>query len=203
MGARVATALDAPEVASGGPVVARRCWLVAPEEHRDGTVGLVLTGMLGFPWREPTLDAKCLETEPARHLGGPGEMERHHRVVPDPDCTCGIRAADPTADLPRPPRGRPFATGFVALTGRVLRHGGLLRAQRASIVGPLTLHLGRPPLALAPFLRTARPPRPLRVAVDAGSLRVRWGWGADRAADWLHRAAASLAARYHVEVLAS
>ncbi len=182
----------------------RRTWTIAPESRRDGTIVPLLTGIFGFPWRTATLDAKCAIVERDHgSVGGRTRMvDRHHRVVPDPDCTCGIYA---TADVDARPaalvvRTRPVASGFVALSGRILRAGTTLRAQRAAIVGPLAIDLGRPPLAAVALMRTPRPPHPLRVTIEAGAFKVLWGWGTDRTGDWLAATAAALADRYGLEV---
>ncbi len=194
---------DLSDIGSDIPVV-RRIWAIAPEPRRDGSIEPLLTGIFGFPWRTAALDAKCTIVE--RDHGSVGGrtrlVDRHHRVVPDPDCTCGIYA---TVDVDGHPaalvaRTRPVATGFVALMGRILRTGNTLRAQRAAVVGPLAVDLGRPPLAAVPLMGTSRPPHPLRVTIEAGSFKVLWGWGADRTGEWLDETAAALADRYGLEV---
>ncbi len=123
------------------PVVVWRTWLVLPDGARDGRP--MLTGLFGFPWREAHLDAKCMVQEPAtQELRLGATIDRHHRIVPEPWCTCGIYATREQPGLPPRyliPRRQPLVSGFVQLSGRVLVDRHHYRAQRATIVGPLTL----------------------------------------------------------------
>ncbi len=126
------------ESRASGPVV-RRIWKLAV-----GSQGPYLTGLYGFPWREPRMQAKCTETQ----IVGSDELfrslrvDRRHLRVPSPDCTCGIYAAD------QPTRGwlqrlnlrnSVIVSGFVRLSGRVVVTGDTYRAEEAEIVGPLTI----------------------------------------------------------------
>jgi hypothetical protein len=148
------------------------------------------------------MDAKCLlsdkssgESNLARN-----KVDRHHRVIPDPDCSCGIYAGADELSAgrdPLPPRRTPFVTGFVALTGRVLHDGSLLRAQHATIVGPLSLALGRRPRwhRLAP---NATSGMDARVTTDRGAYRTVWTSRETgvAAAAWLAGTASAITQRY-------
>lgn len=121
-----------------GPVV-RRSWKLVP-----GAQGPLLTGLFGFPWRDPVMQAKCTQTDISRpgELFGTLQRDRHHRWVPSLDCTCGIYATDdPTiGQLQRfNLRNSVIVNGFVRLSGRVLLDGNTYRAAEAQIVGPLTI----------------------------------------------------------------
>jgi hypothetical protein len=186
-----------------------RSWHVVPDTPPGGQPVALLTGIFGFPWREPVIDAKCTEQDRAvLGVDMAKQVDRHHRVVPDPSCTCGIYAGRDELVRPRiarPPRSRPLVTGFVALAGRVIQERDVYRAQQARIVGPLTLWLGRPPLSAAAVARAlGRRPRPQRVVTVRDRFEV--VWTASRAgtpvAEWLARTAGELARRYGVDVIA-
>ena len=127
------------------PLVVWRTWLIAPERRRSSsTTTPMLTGLMGFPWRGPELDAKCTiqDPNPAGNPFARPTVDRHHRKIPDPDCTCGLYAG--RDDLVGPPmrlvpRGIPIATGFVELSGHVLESEQHWRAGHARIVGPLQI----------------------------------------------------------------
>ena len=126
------------ESRTAGPVV-RRSWKLVP-----GPRGPILTGLFGYPWREPILQARCTETDfaGAGQLSGQLRVDRFHRSVPSLDCTCGIYATDePAPDrLQRHNlRSSVTVTGFVRLSGRVVVAGATYRAEEARIVGPLTI----------------------------------------------------------------
>lgn len=120
-----------------------RRWRVVPDAGRRP----LLTGLLGFPWRESVIEARCAAFDPA---GTSGRFEgRYHRAVPALGCTCGIygsRTDLDSSNLARPPVGEPFVEGFVELSGRTIEHRSEVRAERASVVGPLVLRAGRPTL---------------------------------------------------------
>ncbi len=190
-----------PVILEEGPTaqgrVVWRTWRLLPGDGRGGDGRPLLTGLSGFPWRGPTVDARCLMRDPAPRAWSPFQatVDRHHRVVPDPACTCGIYAS--RADLVGPPayaiRSRdPLVMGFVELSGRLLADGDDYRAQRARVVGPLTV--------ATPRLWGSR--RPWVTVVDgryraqrtAGRTGVPYG-------EWLRRLRHELAERYTVPVL--
>ena len=187
-----------------GPVYALRIWLIAPEHLPLGRVSPMLTGLYGYPWRTGLLDAKCTVAEgfdPDFSL--PPQTERHHPVVPAPDCSCGIYAVRDTTSSRvtwRTPVGVPFVTGFVELTGRILAGRTTYRAGRAAIVGPLTIQPGRPPGA-ARLLRRSLEPQ--RVSVVNGAYRVGWSARPTRYPweDWAVDTVRELRNRYEVEIL--
>ena len=192
-----ATLRPAAPVIDGGPVV-RRNWLVKPDP--DGVP--LLTGLYGYPWPEPFLDARCLHTESAAAAlpFTTATTGRHHPIVPDPGCTCGIYAhRDPFASPP-PARSHPSAGGFVELHGRVLAEPGRYRARRARIVGPLVVSLPPPPLPLRPFARFSVP---RRVLIERDRYRISWrdGRGGLSAEEWRRDVAAALEVRYGVAVI--
>lgn len=133
-------------------------------------------------------------------------LDRHHAVIPDPYCTCGIYAGSDelVAPLTHPARGVPYVTGFVALRGRVLVTPTGYRAQRALMVGPLTLHPGRPPFAVALARRFGAPLVPSRVVSGPGGYRTLWRPRRPNALDtWLDETTVKLTHRYGVPVLLS
>ena len=189
-----------------GPTVVLRSWLVVAERLPLNHMLPMLTGLYGYPWRTGRLDARCTAANQFDHeFTLPPRIERHHSTVPEPSCSCGIYANRDETPEPvrlRSPVGVPVVTGFVELSGRIVTESTTYRAQRASIVGPLTLHPGRPPLRAALLHRSIRPQR---VATIGADFQVRW---ADRPTgeewiDWAMETSRSLAARYQVEVLAS
>ncbi len=185
------------------PLVVWRTWLIVPERRPGGDVVPLLTGLFGFPWRTAELDAKCTIQDWDR-TGAPGRptVDRHHRLIPDPDCTCGIyasRAALVEPELDLVPRGMPIATGFVELTGHILETDRTHRAQHARIAGPLTVLPGRMPLGTR-FM--TRAPRPRTVVTDRHGYRTRW---VDAAAgrpypEWRREVGRQLRHRYGVVV---
>jgi hypothetical protein len=178
-----------------------RTWLVAPEHHRRGAAEPILTGLFGYPWRRAELDAHCTRDEPvptATHRA------RHHPIVPHPECTCGIYAGRDeliTARIPQPAAAQPFAAGFVELSGRILLGPTGYRAQRATIVGPLTLGFGRRPHLL---LGAARTTPPVGVRITPHRYRAVWRTrrGVAPLGEWLEETAAALRQRYGVPVVA-
>ena len=189
-----------------GPTVVLRSWLVVADRLPLNRTLPMLTGLYGYPWRTGRLDARCTAANRFDHeFTLPPRIERHHSTVPEPSCSCGIYANSDETPEPvrlRSPVGVPVVTGFVELSGRIVTESTTYRAQRASIVGPLTLHPGRPPLRAVLLHRSIRPQRVATVGAD---FQVRW---ADRPTgaewvDWAMGTSRSLAARYEVEVLAS
>ena len=126
------------ESETSGPLV-RRSWKLV-----SGSQGPLLTGLFGFPWRDPVMQAKCTQTALVSHndLFRNLRMDRHHRSVPSLDCTCGIYASDdPHLGLLQRMNlhNSVIVTGFVRLSGRVVLAGDIYRAEEAQIVGPLTI----------------------------------------------------------------
>ncbi len=194
---------DAEQGVGRGPLVVWRTWLLQPEQISGIPI---LTGLYGFRWPGPEMDAKCTLQDPAigDHRPGRRRIDRHHRVIPDPHCSCGIYAGlDELTRLrsPRPPRRVPFVTGFVALSGRVLVDGEMLRAQHATIIGPLSLALGRPPFwhSLAPVVTASLP---ARVVAYRGTYRTLWTKRdvGEAGPMWLQSQARALSLRYRVAV---
>lgn len=189
---------------SAEPLVVWRTWLVVPEAHRGSETLPLLTGLFGFPWRTAHLDAKCTIQDRAM-AGGPvgvRTIDRHHRLVPDPDCTCGIYASRATLGDPPPglvPRGAPVVTGFVELSGHILETEDHHRAQHARIVGPLHLAPGRVPLSARLPGRVLAPPA---IVTERTSYRTRWTRGitGEPYEAWRRRIGRLLAHRYAVPV---
>lgn len=187
---------------AAGPIV-RRSWRLEPSAG-----GPILTGLFGFPWRDPLMQAKCTATEPAGPADpfGSVRLDRIHRFVPSPDCRCGLYATND----PRPGwlqrrylRHAIVVSGFVKLSGRVVQQGSEYRAEEAEIVGPLSISLPAPGVfrrlgARAGFHQQAR-----RVIVDGDSfaLRYRPGRHGVGLGDWLRDTSAALRGRYGVEVV--
>ena len=175
-----------PSLFGDGPTVWRR-WRVVPSRS-----GALLTGLLGFPWRGPSLEARCTALDPSTHRG------HYHRVTPALGCTCGIYAAADGLDssvLPRSPWGEPVVEGFVALGGRVIREGHSVRASQALIAGPLIVRPGRRHPGVRPGSRPAR-------LIDRGDrYRVKWSSKRVGQIEELAVLVASLRARYRVDVL--
>ena len=197
-----------PYLASpSGPRTVWRTWLVRP--MRLGTdPEPILTGVFGFPWREPELDAKCAiqDLDTCATRPGPVRVDRHHPTIPHPGCTCGIYAstdllATPATDLL--PAATPVVTGFVELSGRLLTRGSVVRAQHARIIGPLTIGPGRPPLTVRLARRAGLSLEPTRVALEEQRYRVVWGAGriGETYDEWLAAAASGLSSRYRVSVV--
>ena len=177
-----------PSLNGDGKTVWRR-WRVVPDRHRA-----LLTGLLGFPWRGPMLEARCTAVDPTSMRG------HYHRVTPALGCTCGIYAAADDLDstvLPRSPWGEPIVEGFVKLSGRVIREGPAIRASHAVITGPLILRPGRPH---PPFHAGLQPRR----LVNRGDrFRVKWTRHRSGPIDGLADLAHNLQERYRVDVLAA
>lgn len=138
MDSRLAPPLRPPDLFGDDSVVWRR-WRVVPDP-----LGIpLLTGLLGFPWRDRVLEARCLAIDPS--LQGGRYSGRYHRAVPALGCTCGIYAMrgdlDSTA-LPGPRRGEPVVEGFIRLSGRSIEDPSGVRAERAEVVGPLMVRVG-------------------------------------------------------------
>lgn len=162
----------------------------------------MLTGLFGFPWRERVLEARCLHRDRAAVSASlPFQaltIDRHHPIVPDPDCSCGIYAtveALETHISPRFTRRLPMAAGFVELSGRVLFDGEVLRAQRATILGPLHLMWSRPTFS------RGRPPRRVVTLPDRYRFSSRRFGGGEPVQQWASETAAQLSQRYGVEVI--
>lgn len=190
------------------PITVWRTWLVRSARFGRSREA-ILTGVFGFPWRSGDLDAKCtiqVRDAGASHAGRP-RVDRHHPTIPDPGCTCGIYGSTnllepPAAELL--PSAVPVVTGFVELSGRLLARGDTIRAQHASIVGPLSIGPGRPPAAARLVRRIGFDLRPARVTSERGGYRVVWGAGRAGVSwdEWLDEAAIALAGRYDVEIVA-
>ena len=179
----------------GGAPVLWRTWLVVPDGPDRHPI---LAGLYGSPWPARDVDARCRD----RTIAG---AARHHPVVPEPACTCGIYAGVDELSSPRPaPRGVPFATGFVTLTGRVLRDGDVLRAQYATVTGPIVLHPGRPTAAEL-LVGALWPDAQRRVVTERDRFRIIRSSAREhpRAGDWLTATCGALTARYEVEVRVS
>ena len=201
---RGARAESPPAEHGDGPLVVWRTWLIKPDGPKRDTI---LTGLNGFRWLEPEMDAKCVlqERVPGDVRPGTRTVDRHHDVIPAAHCSCGIYAGRDelvSQRHPLPPSRTPYATGFVKLSGRILIAGDTLRAQHATMIGPITLLSGRRPWwhRALPARLAARPPR---VLTDRDRFRTVWteqrvGEVADR---WLQHTAATLVDRYRVGVL--
>lgn len=132
------------------PFLGWRSWVVVPGSQAEP----VLRGLAGVTWPGPQLAAECL---PSLRVTGP--WASHDSSAPEVRCSCGIYAT------PEPSRRwewgssehRVRAVGWVELSGRVVEHTFGLRGQRATVVGPLSLQLGRCTcLRLATALRPSR-----------------------------------------------
>lgn len=194
------------DLGEAGSLVALRSWLIVPERLPLDRTQPMLTGLYGYPWRTRRLDARCTATTRLDHdFTLPPRIERHHMTVPEATCSCGIYAnRDETSERVElhSPVGVPVVTGFVELSGRTIAESATYRAQRAVIVGPLTLDPGRPPLGVA-LLR--RPVGPQRVTNVGAGFRVRWALRptGEKWVEWAMTTSRSLAERYEVEVLAA
>lgn len=185
-----------------------RSWRLVPDHATEGEAGTLLTGLYGFPWRDRQVDAKC--TQQDRAVDGVDmrtRVDRYHRVVPAEHCTCGIYAGrDELVNprVPKPPRGRPLVTGFVELGGHMIQEAEVYRAQRATIVGPLTIWMGRMPFGVAAAARLGGPALPARVVTARDEYRVLWtrSKAGTAIAEWLPAVAAALTRRYAVQVVA-
>ena len=186
---------------TGGPVV-RRSWRLAASPD-----GPILTGLFGFPWRNPLMQAKCTSTEQAgpADLFGTVRRDRMHRAVPSVDCRCGLYATNephPGWLQRRSLRHVIVVSGFVRLSGRVLHQGTEYRAEEARVVGPLAISLPAPGR-----LRNAAAPLGLRQQVrriveSGGGFEVRYaGRGGVAVGDWLRDTSAALRSRYGVDVV--
>lgn len=195
---RLHTRAEAPVTA---PLVLR-VWALRPEARIGAEPEPLLAGVLGVPWRDATLEARCTIEEPNANAFPTIAVTRQHPVVPDPACSCGIYGSTDPSRLPAAdlvPPGRPVVVGFVELGGRIVRRGTVLRAARARVVGPLVVTPGRPPL----LARLARRARPSRVVVERDAYRVVWGrtWTGRPWEEWVAATAHHLYRRYRVEVL--
>ena len=190
-----------PRDETNGPVV-RRSWKLVP-----GSQGPLLTGLFGFPWRGPVVQAKCTQTDLSGHnvLFGDNRVDRHHRWVPSLDCTCGIYATDePTPGrLQRLElRNNVIVSGFVRLSGRVVVSGNTYRAGEAQIVGPLTI---TPPAPGGPRRWSARWGTNQQVCrvTQNGHEYVFWYSRGRRGisfGEWYKQTSQALTRRYRVEV---
>ena len=187
---------------AAGPIV-RRSWRLP-----DGPGGIMLTGLFGFPWRDPLVQAKCVTREPAGRadLFGTVRVDRMHRSVPSPDCRCGLYATnDPQAGWlqRRFLRHQIVVSGFVRLSGRVLQQGAEYRAEEAAVVGPLAICLPAPSAARRRAARLGLRQQPTRIVVDGDSFAVRYrtsGPGTPLG-EWLRRTSNELRRRYGVQVV--
>lgn len=193
---------DATPGAGASPIVGWRSWIVSPESI-SGRTRPLLTGLLGFPWRSPHLEAKCLLDDRDATLPSwtSFRADRHHAVIPDPGCSCGITAIAGEPSGPPwylHPRSVPVVSGFVELGGRLIARDGRYRAQRASIIGPLMFER---PRRWAPRF-TER--RPVRVALERHRYRLVLGTGRRGVPldEWIQQSAADLEDRYEVSVVA-
>ena len=187
----------------GLPVVVWRAWVLRPDRRSQGGRPL-LTGIYGYPWRGPELEAKCTQQDAASGLPalGPERTDRYHRVIPDPACTCGIYARkEQLTDPPRVWRRHPQVSGFVELSGRIIETEDAYRAQRARIVGPLRLTLPGPPAWLEAV--AGRPLAPLRVTTDEQRYRVSYRRGSSGVPVhvWHEQVRRGIAARYGVALV--
>lgn len=198
-------ASPAPPVHGRGdsPIVVMRLWLLTAHGSAQRPI---LTGLYGFRWPESEIDAKCLHMDQALGDYKPGQrkLSRYHPVIPDPHCSCGIYAATDELrleDMPTPPSNTPYVTGFVALSGQIFVDGNHLRAQHASIVGPLSLSVGRRP-RWHRLTAGAMDSRPSRVVVDHTRYRTIWSRGRTgmSGALWLSKTSHALSVRYGVGV---
>lgn len=194
-----------PAEASSRPIVVWRTWLLAPQRGPRVSIRPRLTGLYGFPWHDAEVEAKCTLRDRADGYlaSGAFTLDRHHRVIPDPFCTCGIYAGHDELATPRPHpvRGVPFVTGFVELSGRVLASPDGFRAQRARVVGPLTITPGRAPMSAALALRLGTALKPNRVVAGPSEYRTLWRMSRSHRLDaWLDQTATQLGDRYHVDV---
>ncbi|NNF09102.1 MAG: hypothetical protein HKN74_02345 [Acidimicrobiia bacterium] len=187
-----------------GPVV-RRSWKLDPSRGEPR-----LAGLLGFPWPEPIVQAKCTLSRPA----GPGDlfgtvrMDRTHRVVPSVGCSCGIYAGDnlrfgwwQRGSL----RTAVLVSGFVRLSGRVLEHRGVYRAEEATVIGPLSIAVPAAGRMRRWGRRGGLSQRVARIVTDGDVYRARFGERGPGVPvdDWLRDATAALSQRYGVAVLGS
>lgn len=187
-----------------GPVV-RRSWKLDPSVGEPR-----LAGLFGFPWPEPVVQAKCTLSRPA----GPGDLfgtvrvDQTHRAVPSVGCSCGIYAGDnlrfgwwQRGSL----RTALLVSGFVRLSGRVLEHRGVYRAEEATVVGPLSIAVPAPGRIRRWGRRAGLSQQVARIVADGDVYRARFGaHGPGVAVDvWLGDAIAALSERYGVAVLGS
>lgn len=175
-----------------------------PERTLGGSRPL-LTGLLGFPWPSPHLEAKCLSDD--RDAALPSwtsyRLDRHHAVIPDPGCSCGITA---TAGEPTGPpwylhpRAVPIVSGFVGLSGRLIARNGRYRAQRATIMGPLLFEPPRP----TRWAALSSGPSPKRVVLEHHRYRIAFTSGRRGVPfeEWIHQTGGALEDRYAVSVVA-
>jgi len=190
------------------PRVVWRTWVIAPHRDPKHRATAILTGVFGFPWHGPELQARCTADDTATRIvsGAPRPGGRHHPSVPDPACTCGIYASADLTETPAIgllPPAQPIATGFVRLGGTTMRSGVVIRAQLAEIIGPITLLPGKPPLTTRILDKAGyRPGAPL-VVVEGNRFRVSWSRArvGSPFAEWRRWARSELSHRYRVDVI--
>jgi hypothetical protein len=185
-----------------------RSWVLAPGKRLHGGDTVLLTGIFGFRWPATTMQAKCAAADHDRVGLGPQPryLDRHHRVVPDPSCGCGIYASSDLAVTPGGrllPIGKPIVTGFVDLAGAVVADGSTVRAQQATIVGPLAILPGRPSVPTRMMHQLGIATEPATVIREHDGYRVTWGGATVGTpyAQWLRWAARELSVRYGVDVI--
>lgn len=157
----------------------------------------MLTGLLGFPWPDASIEARCMALDPAGVSSR--ERGRYHRAVPALGCTCGIYAVTDGFDttiMPRSPFAEPTVEGFVRLTGRLIVREPEVRAEKAEIAGPLVLRPGRRPWWIPETWE------PARLSVERNRYRIRWQRGS-AASNLLDDLAAGLSDRYRTGVIVS
>ncbi len=184
-----------------GTRIAWRTWQLVPEWSDARTHRPLLTGLAGFPWRVAAMDARCTQRDPAPRSSGvfTRTVDRHHRRVPAPECTCGIYASLDDLTDGRLPWSRSMqVVGFVALSGRLVADAGMLRAQHGTIVGPLAIVPPSPQW-------WQRGGTPQRVVPERHHYRVvrTPGRGGLPYGDWHAGMRHELAARYGVHVTAA
>ncbi|MDH3308833.1 MAG: hypothetical protein OEO77_15130 [Acidimicrobiia bacterium] len=114
--------------ATGGPRVAWRIWSIIPDPAQPERP--VLAGIAGQVWDKAHIEARCAESTSSHW---------YHRWVPDVDCSCGVYGLSEFGQAPDHSPRRPYAVGFVELSGRILIEESSLRAERGEMIGPLRL----------------------------------------------------------------
>ncbi|MBT8216643.1 MAG: hypothetical protein KJO17_07340, partial [Acidimicrobiia bacterium] len=137
---------------------------------------------------------------------GNARVDRRHRWVPSPDCTCGIYAGvESHTDwlMRRLVRGSVMVTGFVRLSGRILVSGAAYRAEAAQIIGPVTIVPPPPGRLRAAGARWGVGQRPQRVWQD-GDRYVFWYSQGRRGlsiGEWYRQMDEAITRRYSVNVV--